>query len=444
VKQYKIQATEFASHRDLRCGLGLIHFQKVVNELVSDKFPSIQLGKVLSLEYGKSLTEEERTNKGFPVVGSNGIIGYHQEYLVEGPCIIIGRKGSAGEITYVENNCYPIDTTFYVNLQSDELQLKFLYYLLEFLRLQRLALFKGVPGLNRYDAYEARIPLLPKSLQNEAIQQIIPIEEQLNALTKQLKNPVEVINKVFAENFGLNTVTFEEHEKQKILIKNSNDFGGNHSLRFSFHYQKYSSFDEQFSDKKVWQDLTKVFKVSGGKRIPKGGNFSSEQTDYFYLRPNEVDFGNIKREELPCLLKTTYQKLKRYKISSGDLAISIVGTLGKIAFVNLDLLEINNNNLILSENFAKISPKRKIDADFFFYFFHSYLFLLQVEKEYTIRTQKKLGLDKIGNLKIPNISSDHQNKIAKEIQTELQHQDEIKQEIEKKQEDIESIIRSII
>ncbi|WP_240451663.1 restriction endonuclease subunit S [Helicobacter sp. L8] len=72
-----------------------------------------KLGEVLNLEYGKALQEGKRRAGGYPVVGSNGIVGYHDTYIVKAPCIIVGRKGSAGKVTDIEKDCYPIDTTFY-------------------------------------------------------------------------------------------------------------------------------------------------------------------------------------------------------------------------------------------------------------------------------------------------------------------------------------------
>lgn len=187
MKIHRVQFIEFASHRDLRCGLGLIQFQDVVNEFAKSQTPTIKLGKVLTLEYGSGLTEDDRSGTEFPVVGSNGIIGYHDEYLIEGPCIIVGRKGSAGEITYIEENCYPIDTTFYVKLHSDLFEIKYLYYLLKALKLQRLALFKGVPGLNRYDVYEAKIPLVSDTKQLEIISKLEEIEKEVELLRQQIR-----------------------------------------------------------------------------------------------------------------------------------------------------------------------------------------------------------------------------------------------------------------
>jgi type I restriction enzyme S subunit len=40
------------------------------------------ISKLLSLEYGEGLAERERTGNGYPVYGSNGIVGFHKEYLL--------------------------------------------------------------------------------------------------------------------------------------------------------------------------------------------------------------------------------------------------------------------------------------------------------------------------------------------------------------------------
>jgi len=86
------------------------------------------LGDVIELVYGKGLKKEVRTGKGFPVVGSSGIVDYHSEYLVEGPGIVIGRKGTLGKVIYLWDNFYPIDTTYYVRSKVESVGLLYEYY----------------------------------------------------------------------------------------------------------------------------------------------------------------------------------------------------------------------------------------------------------------------------------------------------------------------------
>src|SRR5690242_14443535 len=107
-----------------------------------------KLSDLLVLEYGSPLPESQRSSEGsVPVAGSNGVVGRHTEGLVNGPGIVVGRKGSAGRVTWYDDESWPIDTTYFV-VPKPSVDLRWLYYLLRHVRLDRLAIVTGVPGLN--------------------------------------------------------------------------------------------------------------------------------------------------------------------------------------------------------------------------------------------------------------------------------------------------------
>lgn len=114
-------------------------------------------------------------------MGSNGIVGYHNDYLIESPAIIVGRKGSVGKITYIEKNCYPIDTTFYVKIKQNY-NLKLLYFVLQNLNLEKRQLGIGVPGINRNDIYTIKIPLPPLEAQEKIVSAIESLEAKIHSL----------------------------------------------------------------------------------------------------------------------------------------------------------------------------------------------------------------------------------------------------------------------
>lgn len=145
-------------------------------------FPLRRFEEVCTLEYGASLPKEKRIEGAYPVVGSNGITGYHNEYLVDGPAIVVGRKGSAGEVTLIDKNCFPIDTTYYVKQTNPaESNISFLYWLLKTLNLPELRGGAGIPGLNRTDVYEThKIPLPPLDVQKEIVAEIEGYQKVIN------------------------------------------------------------------------------------------------------------------------------------------------------------------------------------------------------------------------------------------------------------------------
>lgn len=113
------------------------------------------LGNRIRLRYGVGLTEESRIEGAYNVYGSNGVVGTHNEALVEAPGILVGRKGSVGAVHYAEEPFFPIDTVYFVERLRDD-SFRYLYYLLDYLNLSRLNAATGVPGLTRKDALSMR------------------------------------------------------------------------------------------------------------------------------------------------------------------------------------------------------------------------------------------------------------------------------------------------
>ncbi|WP_295911637.1 restriction endonuclease subunit S [uncultured Bartonella sp.] len=121
----------------------------------------IKLQDILELAYGKSLPQKRRAKGSIPVYGSGGITGYHNECLIDGPSIIIGRKGSIGTIYWENSPSFPIDTVFYV---KSEFPLIYLYFLLKQFDLKAMNTDAAVPGLNRNNVYRLQIPYLNKTV----------------------------------------------------------------------------------------------------------------------------------------------------------------------------------------------------------------------------------------------------------------------------------------
>lgn len=133
---------------------------------------SCELGDIIELEYGKALPAKARNSNGkIGVYGSNGCVGRHTKALVEGPCIVVGRKGTAGAVEYSKDDCWPIDTTYFVR-SSEHQETRFLFFLLKYLRLGDLDRSTAIPGLNRDDAYALRIQVPPFNEQRRIVEKI--------------------------------------------------------------------------------------------------------------------------------------------------------------------------------------------------------------------------------------------------------------------------------
>lgn len=129
----------------------------------------VLLGDVLTLHYGKALDQTLRVDSGtVPVYGANGIKDYAEVSLAVGPSLVVGRKGSAGEVTRVEGPFWPLDVTYYTEHDESKIEFDFLEYMLLVLGLPSLA--KGVkPGINRNDVYALQITLPPLDEQKRIV-----------------------------------------------------------------------------------------------------------------------------------------------------------------------------------------------------------------------------------------------------------------------------------
>lgn len=146
----------------------------------SQEWTEVSLGDICEFKYGRSLPETARLGGSVPVFGSNGLVGLHNEAITLGPTVVIGRKGSFGEVNFSESPCWPIDTTYYVDSTATKADLRWLAYRLSALGLTTLNRAAAIPGLNRDDAYRQRL-LLPPLPEQRRIAHVLDRADALRA-----------------------------------------------------------------------------------------------------------------------------------------------------------------------------------------------------------------------------------------------------------------------
>ncbi|MXP29736.1 hypothetical protein GRI58_13055 [Porphyrobacter algicida] len=137
------------------------------------------LEDALTLAYGKALPKTARIEGSVPVYGSGGIGGSHDVALVQGPGIIVGRKGTVGSLFWEAGDFYAIDTVFYVQPKLG-FSLEYLWQLLQTLGLEKMNTDAAVPGLNRNNAYRLEI-----------VSSDQPVRDAFTELAKSLRNRID-------------------------------------------------------------------------------------------------------------------------------------------------------------------------------------------------------------------------------------------------------------
>lgn len=187
-------------YRELDKNLRVL-IQRNIKHLREYEGTKCKLGEIINLEYGSPLIGSDRSGDGFPVVGSSGITGYHREFSNKGPGITIGRKGSAGQVIWIEENFWTIDTAFTV-INKSKLPLKFIYYLLISCHLEHLIISTAVPGINRDDVLLSKVIIPEISVAEDFVNNIKKIEDSSIILMHCIENQEKVNKTLINQIFG--------------------------------------------------------------------------------------------------------------------------------------------------------------------------------------------------------------------------------------------------
>ena len=145
------------------------------------------VGDVLQLQRGHDLPRTEMTGGKYPVAGSTGTIGYHDEFTAEAPVIVMGRSGNIGNPRLYLCNCWTHNTSLYVK-QIYEAEPLWVFYLLKNLNYDGFVGGSAVPTLNRNDVHAYGIAIPPLELQKSFSQKVMSLiyckEENLSEIEK--------------------------------------------------------------------------------------------------------------------------------------------------------------------------------------------------------------------------------------------------------------------
>jgi len=144
---------------------------------VPEGWQRMVLGERVTLNYGKALKAEERTDGPYPVYGSSGIVGSHEKALAAAPGIVVGRKGNVGSVYWCPKDYWPIDTVYFIDAETSNL---WLFYALRHMHF--ISTDGAVPGLNRDFAYSRPLLVPEPRIVRDFLETAMPVHEQIAKL----------------------------------------------------------------------------------------------------------------------------------------------------------------------------------------------------------------------------------------------------------------------
>ncbi len=346
-----------------------------------------RLGEVLRLEYGTSLPERKRVPGKVPVIGSAGVVGFHNQSTVEGPGIVVGRKGSIGTVTWIAEDFAPIDTTYCAVPANELIDVRWVYHLLAREDLAMLNRATGVPGLNRDDVY-ALSRLIPPFTEQRAIAAV------LDAIDAAIERTEAVISATERQRDAL------LHE---LLTRG---VPGWHTQWRSVPGLGIIPADWQVVRlKAICERITKGTTPTtlGHEYVPAGVRF---------LRVENIADGLVTGGELRFITGETHQMLSRSILQAGDILLSIAGALGRSALITSEHLPANVNQALAIVRLAK---NQRATPEFAALMLSGKMVQKQVDDLRSELAQANINLEQVGSLTVALPSLCEQRAIAEII-----------------------------
>ena len=162
------------------------YIDRLVAELCPDGVEYRPLGEIVKIKNGKGYKDFLPGN--IPVYGSGGVMTYVDTFAYDKPTVLIPRKGSLGNLFYLEEPFWNVDTIFYTEIDESCVIPKYLFYVLKSAELEKLNTAGGVPSLTQKVLNKVLIPVPPLEIQ-EAIVEILDkftnLDAELEARTLQ-------------------------------------------------------------------------------------------------------------------------------------------------------------------------------------------------------------------------------------------------------------------
>lgn len=297
---------------------------------MTNAWPTKKIKEFCEFKYGKNLPADKRVDGPYPVYGSSSIASYHEDYLIEAPGLIIGRKGTVGKVQLSKENYFPIDTTFYVDKTCTKENIYFLYYFFQLCGFEEMNSDAAVPGLNRNAAINLKVSLPPREVQNKITTVLLAYDDLIENNLKRIKLLEEMAQ-----------ITYEEW-----------------FFRMKFPGYETAVFDEETGLPEGWKKRP----ISDFcEKITDGTHDSPKQVEQGVplITGKHIENGFINFDDTYLISQEDHEKIKkRSGLSKWDILFSNIGTLGNTGVVTEDF-EYSCKNVVIF--------KRKPGFEYFLY-----------------------------------------------------------------------------
>ena len=404
------------------------------------------LGSILPLNYGKGLIKEDRDSTGkVPVYGSSGQVGWHSEALTQNPTLIVGRKGTVGSVFYSFVPCWAIDTTYYFELDDENINLLYFYHLLSSINLRHSDNSSIVPGLNRNNYNAIKVPIAPFAEQQRIVEEL---ETQFSRLDEAIKSLNRLQTNLQRFRASILKWAFEGKlvpTEAELARQEKRQYESAHELlkrileerRIKWEADQLAKMEIQgkLPENGKWKEKyiePKVINERDFNELPEGWTRVCSDTFFYFITSGSrgwaayysnrgalfLRIGNLNHNSISLDL-SKIQRVNppegtegvRTKVEANDILISITADVGMTALVpeNIELAYIN-------QHVALARPVESVNRMYLAWYLASEYGQTQFSEMQRGVTKVGLGLEDIKSVSVPLPPFNEQSRIIEEIE----------------------------
>ena len=279
----------------------------------------IRLTSICSPKQWRTIPTKDLLDEGYPVYGANGVIGYCKEYNHTSDTIIIGCRGSCGNVNIARGKSYINGNAMCLDDLSSDVDILYLYYFLQNYDFRSVISGTTIPQVTKQGLEKIDVVVSSKENQREIVRQLQLLDSIIEERHKELRYFDALIKSRFIEMF----------------VANKNVCN--------------------------WSQVS-ISDVSTNMRTgPFGSALHHDEfvdSGVFVLGIDNAVENRFSYNRMRYITEEKYNQLKRYTVYPGDVIITIMGTVGRSAVIPQDMPKaINTKHLAcITPDSAVVDP----------------------------------------------------------------------------------------
>jgi type I restriction enzyme, S subunit len=310
-----------------------------------NKWQDVTLGEVCKLKRGYDLPKGSRVDGTVPVISSSGLTGFHNKAMAQAPGVVTGRYGTLGEVFYISEDFWPLNTALYVrDFKGNDPK-----YVAALLRSMNLAQYDGaaaVPGLNRNQLHTVPVRIPPLDVQRAIASVLGALDDLIYNNGRRVEVLEEMTRVIYREWFV--HLRYFGHEKVPLTDSPLGPIPRGwrvQTVSTIASKQRYAVTSGPFGSKLGRKDYRdEGVPVLRGANLRLGGGF--DETELVYVSDEKAD------------------ELRSSLTGPGDIVITQRGTLGQIGIIPP---RPRFERYVLSQSQMKVTTDSEVAASGFVY-----------------------------------------------------------------------------